>query len=136
MPALPADMVRPPYNLSGNLGIDASGFRFYSALPHGLSRRPEFPVEIPRDWAYEFGWIFPAPGDLRPKAFPAEPKDLVGAGDNFNAGFLAGLIKGYNLAASLQLGCACGALSTRAIGGTEAQATLEEALALIESTQS
>jgi hypothetical protein len=29
----------------------------------------------------------------------------------------------------LELGCACGALSTRAAGGTAAQPTLEEALA-------
>jgi sugar/nucleoside kinase (ribokinase family) len=42
---------------------------------------------------------------------------------------LAGLLSGSNIERALALGCACGALSTRAVGGTTAQPTLEEALA-------
>jgi sugar/nucleoside kinase (ribokinase family) len=60
---------------------------------------------------------------------PARPVDTVGAGDSFDAGFLAGWLGGRDLAASLRLAAACGALSTRAAGGTAAQPTMAEALA-------
>ncbi len=55
------------------------------------------------------------------------PVDTVGAGDSFDAGYLAGALSGYPLERALALGVACGALSTRASGGTDAQATREEA---------
>jgi sugar/nucleoside kinase (ribokinase family) len=58
--------------------------------------------------------------------------DAVGAGDAFDAGFLAGRLAGEPLERSLALACACGALSTRAAGGTAAQATMAEARALID----
>jgi sugar/nucleoside kinase (ribokinase family) len=54
--------------------------------------------------------------------------DAVGAGDSFDAGVLAALLDGQPVERALALGCACGALSTRAIGGTAAQPTLAEAL--------
>ncbi|MFE2447181.1 carbohydrate kinase family protein, partial [Streptomyces sp. NPDC059426] len=56
------------------------------------------------------------------------PQDAVGAGDSFNAGFLAGRLAGRPIAEALDLAAACGALSTRAAGGTTAQPTWEEAL--------
>jgi sugar/nucleoside kinase (ribokinase family) len=59
-----------------------------------------------------------------------EPVDAVGAGDTFDAGLLAGRLAGEPLADAVALGCACGALSLRAAGGTAAQPTLEEAMAL------
>jgi sugar/nucleoside kinase (ribokinase family) len=55
--------------------------------------------------------------------------DTVGAGDSFNAGFLAGFLAGHSLSDVLGLACACGSLSTRAGGGTAAQPTLAEAMA-------
>jgi sugar/nucleoside kinase (ribokinase family) len=54
--------------------------------------------------------------------------DATGAGDSFDAGFIAGRLRGMGVRESLALACACGALSTRALGGTAAQPTLEEAL--------
>jgi sugar/nucleoside kinase (ribokinase family) len=54
--------------------------------------------------------------------------DAVGAGDSFDAGVLAALLDGQPVERALALGCACGALSTRAVGGTDAQPTLAEAL--------
>lgn len=57
--------------------------------------------------------------------------DTTGAGDAFDAGFLAGFLAGRTLEESLALGVACGSLSTRALGGVEGQATLEEAEALL-----
>ncbi|MFL5859219.1 MAG: carbohydrate kinase family protein [Solirubrobacteraceae bacterium] len=65
----------------------------------------------------------PAPRGL------TEPVDAVGAGDAFDAGLLAGLLRGEPPADALALGCACGALSLRAAGGTGAQPTLDEAMA-------
>lgn len=53
--------------------------------------------------------------------------DAVGAGDSFDAGAVRGLLDGRNLKALLALACAAGTLSTRAAGGTAAQATLAEA---------
>jgi ribokinase len=64
-------------------------------------------------------------------AAPAvEAVDTTGAGDSFDAGFLAAWLEGQPLGAALALGVACGALSTRAAGGTAAQPTLAEARAL------
>ncbi len=57
-----------------------------------------------------------------------EPVDTVGAGDSFDAGVIAGLLSGWGTKQALALGCACGALSTRAAGGTSAQPTLDEAI--------
>ena len=55
------------------------------------------------------------------------PVDTTGAGDSFNAGFLAGMLTGRSVEDSLALGCACGSLSTLGVGGTAAQPTLEQA---------
>jgi sugar/nucleoside kinase (ribokinase family) len=61
-----------------------------------------------------------------------QPVDAVGAGDSFDAGLITGLLSGWTVERALSLGCACGALSTRAIGGTSAQPTLAEALEAVE----
>lgn len=66
-----------------------------------------------------------------PPPIGAAPVDTVGAGDSFDAGLLAGLLRGERIERALAIACACGALSTRAAGGTTAQPTLEEALAAI-----
>jgi sugar/nucleoside kinase (ribokinase family) len=60
--------------------------------------------------------------------------DAVGAGDSFDAGVLAALLDGQPVERALALGCACGALSTRAVGGTAAQPTLDEALEVLGET--
>ena len=62
---------------------------------------------------------------------PVEVADTTGAGDSFNAGFLYGYLNQYTLGDSLALACACGSLSTRASGGTEAQPTLAEAKSVL-----
>jgi ribokinase len=66
-------------------------------------------------------------GVLRAAAPRVEPVDATGAGDSFDAGFLAARLAGEDLGAALALGCACGALSTRAAGGTAGQPALAEA---------
>lgn len=69
-----------------------------------------------------YGEIFARSGSLR-----VEVADTVGAGDSFDAGFIYGYLHGWPLEKSLELGVACGSLSTRVSGGTEGQPTLEEA---------
>ena len=64
-------------------------------------------------------------------SLPVQVIDTTGAGDSFDAGFLYGYLCGWSLARSLRLACACGSLSTRASGGTDGQATLDEALAAL-----
>ena len=61
---------------------------------------------------------------------PVVPVDATGAGDCFNAGLIAGLLQGLALPEAAALGCAAGALSTRAPGGTGSSPGLPAALAL------
>jgi len=61
---------------------------------------------------------------------PVSPVDATGAGDCFDAGLLAGRLNGLEPPAALALGCAVGAASTQAIGGTGASPGLTAALAL------
>lgn len=58
--------------------------------------------------------------------------DTVGAGDCFDAGFVYGFLNGWDPRRALQLGIACGSLSTRRAGGTDSQPRLEEAMRFIE----
>jgi sugar/nucleoside kinase (ribokinase family) len=53
--------------------------------------------------------------------------DTTGAGDSFDAGFIAGFLAGLPVRDCLALGVAAGALSTLGIGGTASQPTLAEA---------
>jgi ribokinase len=59
-----------------------------------------------------------------------EVVDTTGAGDSFNAGFLAARLQGADVEEALRWAVAAGSLSTRAAGGTAAQATKEDVLAL------
>ena len=68
---------------------------------------------------------------LRVPAFPVEPVDTTGAGDSFDAGFLHAWLAGGSVPDALRLGAACGALSTRGLGGTARQADLAEAEAFL-----
>jgi sugar/nucleoside kinase (ribokinase family) len=70
---------------------------------------------------------------VRSEAIAADVVDTTGAGDSFDAGFVAGRLHGWSLGRCLQVAVACGSLSTRAAGGTAAQPTLDEALAAIEA---
>jgi ribokinase len=67
----------------------------------------------------------------RAAACRVQTVDATGAGDSFDAGFLAGWLGGADLASCLALGCACGALSTRSAGGTGGQPTRDEAEAIL-----
>jgi sugar/nucleoside kinase (ribokinase family) len=61
---------------------------------------------------------------------PVIPVDTTGAGDCFNAGLIAGLLHGLPLPRAAALGCAAGALSTGALGGTAGAPDWQKALDL------
>jgi sugar/nucleoside kinase (ribokinase family) len=61
---------------------------------------------------------------------PVTPADTTGAGDCFNAGLITGLLQGLPLPRAAALGCAAGALSTRAPGGTSSAPDLAAAAAM------
>lgn len=64
---------------------------------------------------------------IKVDALPVEVADTTGAGDSFDAGFLHAWLRGRPLQRCLYFAAACGALSTRGLGGTTTQATEEEA---------
>jgi sugar/nucleoside kinase (ribokinase family) len=69
---------------------------------------------------------------LEAPALPARVVDATGAGDSFDAGFLAAFLSSESIETSLQIATACGALSTLKLGGTEGQPTMDEVRAAIE----
>jgi len=64
-------------------------------------------------------------------AFAVDALDSTGAGDSFDAGFLHAWLRGMPLRECMRWGSACGSLSTRAVGGTPGQATVDDAEALM-----
>jgi sugar/nucleoside kinase (ribokinase family) len=77
-------------------------------------------------------------GDVIAKASAlsiAAVADTAGAGDSFDAGFIAGRLQGWPLDDCLALACGCGSLSTRAPGGTDGQPTMEEVVDAVGLTR-
>jgi sugar/nucleoside kinase (ribokinase family) len=68
---------------------------------------------------------------VRAAAPSIDALDTTGAGDAFDAGYLASMLAGDPLERSLAIANACGALSTRALGGVDAQPTMDEVLTLL-----
>lgn len=63
--------------------------------------------------------------------FKARPVDTTGAGDSFNAGYLAAMLRGAPVAERLVFGNACGALTVAAVGGTNGVRDAEQVRAFI-----
>lgn len=70
-------------------------------------------------------------GIVHVSARPVRVLDSTGAGDSFDAGFLAGWLGGRSLEDALALANACGALSCAALGVVESQPTLPEVEAFL-----
>jgi sugar/nucleoside kinase (ribokinase family) len=66
-------------------------------------------------------------------AFPVQVVDTTGAGDSFDAGFLHAWLKGSPLTDCMRFGSACGALSTRGLGGTATQPSEKEVESFIHA---
>jgi sugar/nucleoside kinase (ribokinase family) len=74
------------------------------------------------------GLLVSGPETVRAPALPRAVVDTTGAGDSFDAGFLYGVLAGWDPARCLELACACGSLSV-SVAGLDGQPTLDEALA-------
>jgi sugar/nucleoside kinase (ribokinase family) len=68
---------------------------------------------------------------VRAGAPTVDALDTTGAGDAFDAGYLASMLAGDPLERSLEIANACGALSTRAVGGVDAQPTMGEVIGFL-----
>ncbi|MGH7359523.1 MAG: carbohydrate kinase family protein, partial [Candidatus Rokuibacteriota bacterium] len=71
---------------------------------------------------------------VRSETIPTTVTDTTGAGASFAAGFVAGRLEGWSLDRCLALAVACASLSSRGLGGTASQPTMDEALAALEAT--
>jgi sugar/nucleoside kinase (ribokinase family) len=65
---------------------------------------------------------------IRVPGIQVQVMDTTGAGDTFDAGYLAGHLDGWPMQRCMALANVCGGLSTRASGGVAAQPTMDEAL--------
>jgi sugar/nucleoside kinase (ribokinase family) len=92
---------------------------------HALSRLgPEVAVKLGAAGALAVS----AAGGTRVRGRAVTPVDTTGAGDCFNAGFIAGVLDGSTTAESLRRAAACGSFAVTGWGGTGRLATRAEAL--------
>jgi sugar/nucleoside kinase (ribokinase family) len=70
---------------------------------------------------------------IRVPALLMQVVDTVGAGDNFDAGFLYGWLNGWSLEKALRLATTCGSLSTQGVGEVSTQPTLQQAMQYVQS---
>jgi 5-dehydro-2-deoxygluconokinase len=77
---------------------------------------------------YSGGTVVDAPG------FPVEVHNILGAGDAFAAGYLYGVVQGWDALRSARLGNACGAIVVTRHGCANFMATLAEAEHLCQTS--
>jgi len=73
---------------------------------------------------------------VRLPAYPVTPVDTTGAGDAFAAGFLAGIIQGWDLERTARFANAVGAMCVTAIGATSGVKSLDETMAFLQKMES
>lgn len=78
-------------------------------------------------------YIRSADAEIRIPRYTVQAVDANGAGDSFVAGFLTGVLKGWDLEKTGRFANAVGALCVMALGATTGIKSLEETLAFIES---
>jgi len=73
---------------------------------------------------------------VRLLAYSVTPVDTTGAGDAFAAGFLAGIIQGWDLERTARFANAVGAMCVTAIGATSGVKSLDETMAFLQKMES
>jgi sugar/nucleoside kinase (ribokinase family) len=73
-------------------------------------------------------WVYTYDQQLRGQVEPVAGGDSIGAGDSFDAGFLAGWLRGYSLEQSLSISLACGRSVAAQVGGLAGQPKWEEVM--------
>jgi sugar/nucleoside kinase (ribokinase family) len=84
------------------------------------------PLVVVKDGGAGAVAVAPSGAVVRAPAVPVAAVETTGAGDTFDAAFVAARLRGLPLGECLALACHAGALSTRAVGGTAAQPTAAE----------
>ncbi|MGQ9625899.1 MAG: carbohydrate kinase family protein [Anaerolineae bacterium] len=79
-------------------------------------------------------YIKTATEELKLPAYEVKAVDATGAGDCFVAGFLTGIVKGWDLERTGRFANAAGAMCVTAIGATTGVRSLEETLIFMEKT--
>lgn len=64
---------------------------------------------------------------------PARSGDSIGAGDSFDAGFVAAWLRGLNVPECLTIACRCGAAVAGAVGGLSGQPRWEEVAGSVDT---
>jgi sugar/nucleoside kinase (ribokinase family) len=108
----------------------ACGLRTADPLAAARALAELGPTVVVKDGAAG-GFAVSATESVRAPGLTLDVVDTTGAGDSFDAGFLAAWVSGLPLVECVRWAAAAGSLSTRAAGGTGAQATraeLEDAL--------
>ena len=77
-------------------------------------------------------YVRTASDELTLPAYAVDVLDTTGAGDAFDAGFLAGRLKGWDVEKCARFANACGALCTTRIGTSAGIETMEAVLAFME----
>ncbi len=80
-------------------------------------------------------WAGNKEGYIKIEPYKCTPVDPVGAGDAFNAGFLAGILEGLDLKTCGQIGAICGALATQSYGDFEGFPSKKEVLRVLQNTK-
>ena len=112
-------------SLTGAENVDEAANRLRLALSEAEGSRVEaFAIKLGKDGALGIS----KSQRVRMNSIPVNVVDTVGAGDSFDAGFIYGFLRGWELEKTLRLACMCGALSTQQAGGTNGQPTLDEAM--------
>ncbi|WP_300265953.1 PfkB family carbohydrate kinase [Microbacterium sp.] len=98
-----------------------------------LSLAARGPIVVVKDGAAG-GLVVQGERVLRAPGLALDVVDTTGAGDSFDAGFLAAWIEGHDLAVALRWAAVTGSLSTRGAGGTGGQATRAELTEAIDAS--
>jgi ribokinase len=96
-------------------------------LPAAASRFLEMGVPVVTIKSGEKGSrVYTSGGALVKPVTPVSGGDSIGAGDSFDAGFLAGWLRGCTLERSLEIATACGRSVAGKVGGLAGQLTWED----------
>ena len=79
-------------------------------------------------------YVFDGEHELRVPVFRVTPVDGTGTGDAWDAGFLLGVLRGWNLEQSARFANAVGAMCVRAVGATSGIRSMEETLEFMRET--
>jgi sugar/nucleoside kinase (ribokinase family) len=78
-------------------------------------------------------YVLTPDGELSVPAFRIDAVDGTGSGDAFDAGFLCGILKGWDLEKTARFANAVGAMCVKALGATAGARSIEETEAFLLS---